>query len=140
MTSMNVVGCNDLFKMLLLVAATVVSCSIDNDPESAGEMHLRNDLQAESVKFSQAGTPTSGTMPKIRHQWQVVIINSKVLKHVMGDEKRVLEKCNEIKERLLANKDVAILPADTLRIVLIQSSNFLIFHSTHHKTITFALP
>jgi len=126
--------------MLLLVAATVVSCSIDNDPESAWEIHLRNDLQAESVKILQTDIPTSGAMRKIRHQWQVVVINSKALKHIMGDEKRVEEKCNEIKERLLADQHAAILPADTLRIVLIQSSNFLIFHSTHHKTITYALP
>jgi len=57
----------------------------------------------------------------------------------MGDEKRVSEKCREIKECLLVYQNEPIVLVDALHIVVIQSSNFLIFHSTHHKTITYPL-
>lgn len=106
------------------------------------ETQLRDDLQAESVKLSQVDPSTSaeGTVPMRQRYWQLVIINSKILKPNMGNEKHVMDKCDEIKKRVLAYEDAGTLPpADTLRIVFLQSSNFLIFHSTHHKTVTCVL-
>lgn len=103
---------------------------MDNDPDTPWEARLRADLQAESIKLSRPHDD----------YWQLVIINSKNLKHIMGDEHAVSEKCDEIKKRVLVYEAAAALPsADRLRIVMIQSSNFLIFHSTHHKTITCTL-
>jgi len=123
----------------MLICIMLTSCAIDNDSESPWEAELRNDLQAESVKVSQVDPSTSsdGTVSTEGRYWQLVIINSKVLKPHMGDEKLLSKKCDEIKERMRRYEATGTLPfADTLRIVMIQSSNFLIFHSTHHKTVT----
>jgi len=125
--------------MILLLGATVISCSIDEDSESPWEMQLRDDLQAESVKFSEVDMRMSGVVSNNKRNWRLVIINSKALKYIMGNERRVLEKCNEIKGWLLINQHANMRSADTLHIVLIQSSNFFIFHSIHHKTITYPL-
>lgn len=149
------IKCNYLASTLALFCVVLAYCSTETNSESKWETTLRNELQAESVKLTQVSTlrtgsqqtGDSGTTKTIdratssgKRYWQLVIINSKKLKHIMGDENALRKKCDAIKERVSAYEDASAMPpADTLHIVFIQSSNFLIFHSIHHKTVTYTL-
>lgn len=128
--------------LLVLAAASVVSCSEEKEEMDPWETELAKQLQADNVQLSHLNTSRTvdGVSAGGESYLQLNIFDSKLLGQIDHNKRLMSNKCDEIKDIVLALPEIAAFPAfNELKLNIVETSGVLIFESQKTNTITYRI-
>lgn len=135
---------NGFFRTLsfILITMFAASCSENKEEMDPWETEMAQKLQAENVQLSHLSTSrtVNGVSAGGESYLQLNILGSKVLGQIDHNKRLMTNKCDEIKDIVLALPEIAGFPAfNELRLNVIETSGALIFKSQKTNTITYRI-
>lgn len=128
--------------LLVLVTASVVSCSEEKEEMDPWEAEMAKLLQADNVQLSHLNTSrtVNGVSAGGESYLQLNIFDSKLLGQIDHNNRLMSNKCDEIKDIVLALPEIAAFPAfNELKLNIVETSGVLIFESQKTNTITYRI-
>jgi hypothetical protein len=135
---------NKSFRTLsfVLIASFAVSCSGEKEAMDPWETEMAKQLQADNVQLSHLNTSTTvnGVSAGGESYLQLNIFDSKILGQIDHNKRLMANKCDEIKNIVLALPELAAFPAfNELKLNIIETSGVLTFKSQKTNTITYRI-
>jgi hypothetical protein len=128
--------------LLALIAIFVLSCSEDKEEMDPWETEMAKQLQAHNIQLSHLNTSrtVNGVSAGGESYLQLNIFDSKVLGQIDHNKRLMTNKCDEIKDIVLALPEIAAFPAfNEFKLNVIETSGVLIFKSQKTNTITYRI-
>ncbi len=126
----------------VLIALCAGSCSEEKEEMDPWETDMAKQLQAENVQLSHLNTSRTvdGVLAGGESYLQLNVLDSKMLGQIDHNKRLMANKCDEIKDIILALPEIAAFPAfNELKLNVIETSGVFIFKSQKTNTITYRI-